>query len=119
MLDVARECYSEFVENEAREWGMGALMQPNTIALRGDNGFVIASIVKFFYKDRPQCFPIFLCARSNSSLEGYRLLKSMVQSARERGAAKVHIGSETGFDFAPFAKRMGWETEPPSYVLRL
>lgn len=119
MLEAARACYPAFDEDEAVKWGNAAVVNPTVIAVRGEYGFAVASVVRFFYRATPQCFMVFLCAKPNARLEGYRLLKSVIQSARERGATKIHIGSETDFDFAPFARRLGWEAQPLSYALRL
>lgn len=119
LIDVGRACYPPFDEDAIRKWLESLFTNPSAMMLRSENGACIASITRLIYRDRPMCYFVFLCARPNKTLEGYRLLKSMVECARERGASQVHIGSETGFDFAPFAKRLGWEVENPTYVLRM
>lgn len=119
MYEVASACYPAFDKTEAWAWAQSVLTQPNIIALKSGQGFVVASITRLFYRKDSQCFIVFICAKPNRRLEGYRLLKSVVQSARERGASKIFIGSDTGFDFAPFATRLGWDTQPPTYALSL
>lgn len=120
MYDAACDCYADhFDEAEAKAHADLWLKNPDVLMFRGENGFVVASITRLFYRKKHECFIVFLCARPNKTLEGYRLLKTVIQSARERGATKIYMGTDTGFDFAPFAARLGWETQPPTFALSL
>ena len=49
-----------------------------------------------------------LCARKGAGFEAFRMVRMMIQWAREQGAqGEFKLDADTGVDFGPFARRLG------------
>ena len=62
---------------------------------------------------------VFTCADEGAGWEIVHLLRASITWSRRRRATHWRISSDTEYDVAPLAKRMGAEEISPRYVLRL
>lgn len=123
LIDLAREKYG--VENvnekndaDIRTFLSGALSKPWVCVARGDFGAGMMTVTRPFYEKNPQGHLLFIVSRSNKSMEGYKLARALTAWAFAQGASHVHVSSETAYDLAPFARRLGAVASRPSYVIR-
>lgn len=117
---LAVESYDRPLDMAAcKKWLATVLDNPRDIfCCRGPNSLGIAASVKPFYSpDRREVHLVYLMARRNSGLEGLAMMRAMVEWARSL-EAEFHFGSTTGFDLAPFAKRIGAVANRPSWSLK-
>lgn len=122
----AVECYGDLVKDPAQVRAWLAEFLPGgdaeVVILRTENGAAVFGLQQVFYDPTPEVHMLFLCvlkrARRGLSSEGYALLKSVVDWARNLGAS-FYFGSNTGTDLTPLARRLGAVQEPPAFKMEL
>ena len=62
---------------------------------------------------------VFTCADEGAVWEVIPLLRRSIEWSRKRRISMWRICSETGYDIAPLARRMGAKAIAPRYILRL
>jgi hypothetical protein len=62
---------------------------------------------------------VFICADDGCMWQSIRLLRSSIDWARRRGCSLWRMSSDTDYDLAPLARRLGAEELSPRFVLRL
>lgn len=116
IIEIGLSRYPEFHVENTRRWAEQAISNPNMLFVRSDNGFGVAGLTSFFYEPNvKRATMMYLCTREHSRMEGYRILKMMIQWAKILGATSFHFGEETGIDLSPLAKRLGAKVDRPSY----
>lgn len=120
LISLAKESYTlPFVEEAAREWIARVVAAPDeAIFIRTDNATGVSVIQRPAWAPHQlEAHMVFLVSRGNGvDMEGYKILKAMIEWAREQGAS-FHFGEQTGIDFAPFAKRLGAVPDRVTYTI--
>lgn len=121
LIDVARQRYTQQFDDAAtRRFLQHAIADPNMLVLRGERGGAVVSITRMFWGGPTRACVLFIVALPGAGLigEGMALMRAADKWRREMGAEALHFGEDTGLNFAPLAKRLGAETDRPSYVIR-
>lgn len=115
LLAVARARYPAFDERATIAWLHQALTIPHVRVVRGDYGGGVGIVTRPFHGGPSRAHMLFTVTLPNRRMEGYFIIKALDEWRREMGAESLHFGSDTGVDFAPFARRLGAVEERPSY----
>lgn len=121
MLEIAAERYPPFNRAEAEAWVVRIIEHPDAILLRSTHGFAAATLYATFWE--PQVMKaamLFVCVSRKANplgFEGFRLIDAMRAWAGGRGASRLHLGTDTGVDLGPIAKRMKAKKTPPTYAV--
>lgn len=123
LLALCRRRYSSHFDHEGGEgWFRNIVMKAPLLfyPARTDNAFTITML---------SCLPwlpnewnadvVFTCADDGAMWEVISLLRRSIEWARYRRAATWRICSETDYDIASLAHRVGAHAIEPRYVLRL
>lgn len=62
---------------------------------------------------------VFICADDGAMWEAAKLLRSSVEWATKRGCKRWHLTSDTKFDLAPIARRLGADEISPRFTINL
>lgn len=120
---VARPRYpANYSARAAEAWFCEVVMKSPLMfnAARTDNAFCISMLACNPWT--PAEFEVHvaaLCADQGAVWECGALLRDSIAFARERKACRWHMNSETDFDLAPLARRIGATTRTPRYTLAL
>lgn len=108
-VEIALDRYPGVDRQESISWGKKRFDHPDLIILKSLNGVICVSITRVFWRPAEVgASVVFFCTRrSAGSWEAFYLLKGAVAAAKKRGATVFHLGSNTGVDFSPLAKRLG------------
>jgi hypothetical protein len=120
LIDLAKTSYPNFDEPAAYEWLGKAMQLDNYAVFRGERCGGVMMVNGFFYNPSElRGFMLYCVAYPKAGWEVFRLFKAMIDWAlNEKMAASVHFGSETGVNFAPFAKRLGGSQDTPSWTVK-
>jgi hypothetical protein len=92
------------------------LFQP----IRTDNAFCITMLsVLPWLPAEWEANVVFICADVGAGWDAIHLLRASIEWGRKRKAHRWRLMSETDFDLAPLAKRLGATELSPRYSLRL
>jgi hypothetical protein len=123
MVDLAARRYPQnFDIRSAEGWVRNIVMRQPMVFLpiRTDDAFLIALVACIPWKPADmECNVALVCAEDGHMWEALALIRESIEWAKQRGCAKWHISSETGYDFAPIAKRVGAGVCEPRYEVRL
>jgi hypothetical protein len=96
------------------------LKQPMVfLPIRSSNAFLIAILacIPWLPADM-ECNVALVYAEEGSMWEALALIRESVAWADRRGCAEWHISSESVYDLAPLARRVGADQCPPRYRVR-
>lgn len=125
IIDLAEEVYDQKLDRESvKAWMADATTYSDVFFYRGKNSVGLASAITPFYGNAPKVVHmVYLFARRNRTLEGYKMLLTMVLWAKSIGASAFHFGSAaSGVDLEPFARRLtryGARQERPTWTVDL
>lgn len=115
--------YSHKYDQEGTEiWFLNTVLKSPILfyPIRSDNAFTITML---------SCVPwlplewnadvVFTCADDGAMWEVIALLRRSIEWSRKRKIAWWRISSDTGYDIAPLARRMGAEEISSRFCLRL
>lgn len=120
---ICRKRYSHRYDQEGTEgWFRNIVLKAPLLFYpsRTDNAFTITML---------SCVPwlpaewaadvVFTCADDGAMWEVLSLLRKSIEWARRRRATLWRISSDTDYDIAPLARRVGTHTIGPRHILRL
>lgn len=122
LISLAQDSYDRPLDLDGcRSFIATATAAPNECFFaRTENGVGVALAQAEFHAPHIlAAHMLFLMARPNCGIEGYRLLKAMITWAKSRGVKTFHFGESTGVNLAPFAARIGAQLDRPSWRLEL
>lgn len=123
VIALAEECYGRPLDhNGVREFMADSLTAARqTFFCRSRHAVGVAVLQRpFFDPSILQAHMVYLMARKNHGLAGYRMLMCMTAWAKAMGAASFHFSSATSYDLSVFARRMaalGVKPDQPSWTL--
>lgn len=89
-------------------------------AVRTDNAFIVAKRERQpWFPDEPEVSVQLACADNGCMWELFRLMRSSIEWAKFYDCKTWRCCSNTEYDFAPIAKRLGAEEIQPRFVMRL
>ena len=92
----------------------------NLYAARTDGAFLVAmNVVLPWTPGEPEVNVVSICADDSAGWQVIRLLRSSIEWARKRNAAKWRLTSDTMFDVWPLADRVGAKQVRPRYEINL
>lgn len=90
------------------------------LPIRSDNAFLIAMLSTTpWIPQTPECNVVLVCAEDGHMWEAIMLLRASIEWARRRKCSLWRLSSETDFDLAPIAHKLGATEANVRYVLRL
>lgn len=123
LLALARKRYAvEFDADSTTGWFRNICLKAPLLfhPVRTDNGFCITMLtVMPWLPTIWEAHVVLICVDHHAGWEALRLLHASVDWARRRKATVWRICSETDYDLAPFARRLGAEELSPRFTLRL
>lgn len=124
-MEIAKARYPGRDAEKGKEFLLWHLRNPNSIVLRGEYAFGVASIVlKYGFEKRARLDMLVAKAGNPAVLEALHILRAMVRWAALQGAeGHFRVDADTGVDFGPFVRRLGGrEVDPvkfPRYEIPL
>jgi len=107
MLELAKEKYPNRDIERGVPWVEWCMGNRERLVLVGRHSFGIAR-VEWIYGFERRAGLDMLCARKGAGFEAFRMVRMMIQWAREQGAqGEFKLDADTGVDFGPFARRLG------------
>ena len=92
----------------------------NMYAARTDDAFLVALVAMLpWLPGEPEVNVIGICAEEDSPWQVIALLHSSIDWARKRNAARCRINTDTDYDVAPMALRVGAREIRPRYEIDL
>lgn len=123
MSQIAHAHYpEEFDLKSVAAWGRERMGNPSMTFLRGERTFGIAHLARRFHApDRVQAYLTLLYAEPGKTLssEPFRIVKGLVDWAKEQGATKFWLSDISGHDLGAFAKHLGGRLAGHTYVIDL
>lgn len=120
VLSLAYKRYRSFDPGTTLTWLVRVLRNPDSLAIRTDNAFLIANIVTGIWQpDERECHVTFLCAAEKHHWEAVKLIKRSVTWARGTGCRKWWFCSETECPIDAIALRVGARPEVMRYSIDL
>ena len=120
---LCRKKYSHHYDQEGTEgWFRNIALKAPLLFLpiRTDNAFTITMLSCLPWLPSEWCADVvFTCADDGAMWEVVGLLRRSVEWSRRRRASVWRIMSDTDYDIAPLAHRMGAKAIMPRFVLRL
>ena len=90
------------------------------LPIRSDNAFLIAMLSTTpWMPQTPECNVVLVCAEDGHMWEAIMLLRASIEWAKQRKCSLWRLSSETDFDLAPIAHKLGATEANVRYVLRL
>lgn len=118
LIGVAKDVYPPFDEDVARAYIDANIGKTSQLWVRGEYGAGVIVSHKPFYATEIRASLLWLAARPNRTMEGYRILCYLLEQARAAGAHTLRFGEETGMRFDILAKRLGAKASE-TYEVRL
>jgi hypothetical protein len=117
MLDLAKECYPERGVERGVPWIVDCISSPRRLVLVGQNSMGVCAITPEYGFELRACVTMLAARRVKTApLEALRMLRVMLQWARERGAqGSLRLEADTGVDFEAFARRLGGSKKTTSF----
>lgn len=108
-VSIAMDRYDDMSPEEMVSWARARINHERVILLRTANAMICASAQRFFYRPHEVVASVaFICGRKKIHFsEPVALVRSAIEEAKGLGATRFHLGSSTGIDLAPLAKRVG------------
>lgn len=109
VVRLAEEQYGRPLDQQGcKDWIADMLTNgQSTFFARSDHAAGVAVAQRaFFDPNVVQVHMLYLVARKNRTMAGYRMLLAMAAWAKDMGASSFHFGSTTQHDLSPLAKRM-------------
>jgi hypothetical protein len=123
MLDLGKRRYSNQFDFQATEqWYRNIVLKGPMMfwPMRTDNAFCIAMLSTTPWRPAtPECNVTLVCAAENCMWEAVMLLRASIEWAKRRKCSLWRLSSETDFDLAPIAHKLGATEANVRYVLRL
>jgi hypothetical protein len=121
MLSLAHRRYRNRPDPGALlAWLIQRLADPNALVVRSESAWCVAvCTAPPWYPDQPECHVTVLVGEVGAQWQAARLLRETVGWAEDRGCVRWLLSSDTEYDFAPLAKRMGALTKSARYERRL
>lgn len=92
----------------------------NTYAARTDDAFLVAlTAVLPWIPGEPEVNVVGICAEENCSWQVVKLLRSSIDWARKRNAARWRINTDTAYDVGALALRVGAREISPRFEIDL
>jgi hypothetical protein len=92
----------------------------NLLAVRTDDAFLVAMIVVLpWLPSEPECNVVCICADDDAGWQVIKLLRTSIEWARLRNAARWRLNSDTEYDISPLALRVGAREISPRFELDL
>ncbi|HEX3524235.1 MAG TPA: hypothetical protein VHT52_19365 [Stellaceae bacterium] len=97
------------------------LKQPMVfLPIRSSDAFLIAILAVIpWLPAKMECNVALVYAENGKMWQALTLIRESVAWARRRGCFEWHVSSESVYDLAPLARRVGAEECPPRYRVRL
>lgn len=123
MLDLSARRYSNRYDLRAAEmWFRHTCLKQPTVFLpiRSDGAFLVTLIsVLPWLPSEWEANMVHLCAEEGCMWEAIALVREGIAWAKRRRCTEFRMASETAFDLAPIAARLGMKRLIPRYSLRL
>lgn len=121
LTDLCIRRYSNEYDRETTSaWFLNSVLTTplQFLAIRTDHAFTVAHMtVQPFRANVMEAQQIFTCAEEGAMWEAIYLLRVSREWARNKGAKRWCLWSETSFDLEPMARRLGFPKETKVYVL--
>ena len=123
LTDLCKRRYSDRYDEESTiGWFRNICLKSPLLfqPIRTDHAFCITMLsVMPWLPSEWEANVIFICADRHAGWEPLRLLRALVEWSRKRKSTYWRICSETDFDLAPLAKRVGAKELSPRFMMRL
>ena len=119
-VEIAREAYPDRDTALSLPWFTWCVKSPRHLVLIGSGTVGVASLnVHYGTELRPRLDLLYSIPVRRHGLEALTMVRIMLRWSKQQGAKPpFFLGSEGGFDFGPFAKRLGgWQNQNPSYEI--
>jgi hypothetical protein len=110
-IELFKEQYPNRDIEQMRNWLYWVAKNPNFLVLIGVRSIGCASVYyKYGTETRMTMHFLAAAAKPGAVLEPLSIVRMLIDWAKEKGATgDLVLDSDTGVDFAPFAKRLGGE----------
>lgn len=117
-LALAKDLYPHLDVYLAKPWVEWCLSRPDRLCLVGDRSFGIAEYsVLYGFVPRGQ---LAILGSQRGGWESFKIVKTMLEWAKSKGAVSFRLDANTGVDFSPFCRRLGgMEVTYPRYEIKL
>ena len=120
LLSLASERYPPFDPGTTLSWLAGIINNPQGYAIRTNDAFAIATcMAPAWHPKSPECHLLFLCAAPGEHWQAIRLARDTVRWARTQRCVKWWFSSETDYEIAAIARRLGAKRKVIRYVMDL
>ena len=123
MIELGNRRYSNHYDHMATEmWVRGIVLKSPMMfwPCRTDNAFCIAMISTTPWNpSTPEANVVLVCAEEGHMWEAVMLLRASIEWAKRRKCSLWRLSSETDFDLAPIALKLGAKEPNVRWVLRL
>lgn len=122
-MDLCKRRYSNRYDQTTSEgWFRNIVLKAPLIFLpaRLSDAFIISSVnVIPWLPGELEANCVMLCAEEGAMWQALRLLRFSIEWARNRRCVEYRLSSETGYDIAALAMRVGASELSPRYCVRL
>ena len=115
-IRIAASRYRDMDVAASTLWARKMIDHPSISILRTKNAVSCTTYDLAFWAPRSLVATMrFIVALPHSGWDSYWLAKAQIARAKRHGCVKFNLGSETGIDLGPFAKRLGFVQTGPNY----